>query len=465
MTPAASDAGGFTMVEVLAAIMLLAVGLLATALVFDGSRGLTTTSERTTVMAHRAQAEIERIQSQPWDAVAMAAVPERSATPGDPSQALTTTSPPALQPDRRSSATPERLVVDAAAGTVDAAPRHWTDGRLRGRIWSWVSWSDDETCGALCPTRAGGAKENRKRITVAVVVDTPGTQARGPMVVSTFVTDREATPVGFVSNGTRNPLRDPTVTCTRPTGPSVPCTTAVREGSGRSWFLYDKGATNTWSRVTDDHEVHRTVAAAPGAACTPEAVGTCPLPDLMDDEPTPDTGDGIDPVLPDRSTDLTPAGASAASGGRVLRRDDAAGCGDVPSTDDATSALWVTPPLEDDLLLTGDGGLTIFSRTTSGSEVPVTLCAQLLDAPGGAVALRSGAARVLAASALSYAVPEWPGAMTPVSFTFAVPGADLRVEAGRRLGVRLWVSRVSRDSLVIAYDHPRLRSLLQLNVR
>ena len=52
-------------VEVLVAVLVLSVGIIGLIGAFDSARKLTLLSERRTSMAHRAQLEIERLQTHP----------------------------------------------------------------------------------------------------------------------------------------------------------------------------------------------------------------------------------------------------------------------------------------------------------------------------------------------------------------------------------------------------------------
>ncbi|CAB4923483.1 unannotated protein [freshwater metagenome] len=441
---------GFTLMETVVAMLVLTVGLLATLGAYDGARGLTAVSERTTVVAHRAQAEIERVRGLGWSGIAMDAVPVRSTDAADPASWLTPDAPPGLRPDRRAPSTVEPLVVAPGTGRVAAEPRSWTDGRLSGRLHTWVTRVPDGSCGAGCP---GGGEA--RRITVAVTVD-GGAARRGPFVMSTLVTDPSAAPAGLVVDGTRNPLRDPTITCATSGGGAVPCAAPVPAGSGTSWFLYDTPASRTtWSAVTEDHPTDRTVA--PALLCLLPLLAECPVPDLMGDEPTP--APAVLPPLLDRSSDLP---GSAGSGGRVLRRDDVE-CDGTPSQDNTTSQRWVTPPLGRETTPTGQGGLTLYSRTTTGTEARVTVCVQLSVAPGPVRELLGLPDTILGTA--SYTLAAWPAVTTPVSFGFALPGTISTVAAGSRIAARVWLAASSQADVVLAYDHPTVQSALQLNVR
>lgn len=440
---------GFTLLETVASMLVLSVGILSTLLVYDGARGLTGVSERRTAAAHRAEAELERVRALGWSAIALDAVPARPTGPADPNAMTTTDGTPRLRPDRRDPTVVEDLVVDPAAGRVPATPRTWTDGRSRGTIQTWVSVRPDPSCGASCSTPGA-----TRRVTVAVTDDADDRAA--PVVSSVVVSDPSASPPGSVLDGTRHPLADPAIACATPTGESVPCTQSISAGSATSWFLYDTPATQSlWSAITGDHPVDQTVA--PVGSCLLALLLSCPTPDLMGDEPPP--APAVIPAPIDRSSDLP---GSQGSGGRVLERDDRE-CSDPPTASNRRSHRWVTPAQPDGIELTGDGGLTLFSRTTSGAEARVTLCLQLSVALGPVRELLGIPPVVL--GTVSYTLAAWPAVMTPVSFSFDLPGTGLTVGAGRRLAARIWLAGSSASDVVVAYDHPTVQSALQVNVR
>lgn len=441
---------GFTLLETVAAMLVLTVGLLGTLLVYDGARGLTGVSERRTALVHRAQQELERIRALGWSGVALDGVPSRTVGPASTAAMLTADAPPRLRPDRRDAATVEALVVDADRGRVPAAPRDWSDEHGSGTVQAWVSARPDASCGASCATA-----DATRRITVAVT-DAEDDASRAPVVSSVLVTDPASAPPGAVLDGTRHPLEDPAIACATPDGSGVPCTASVRSGNPTSWFLYDTPASQSvWSAVLGDHAVDRTVA--PVGPCLLALLLDCPVPDLMGDEPPPSPVDP--PPLTDRSAGMA---GSESSGGRVLQR-GTGDCDDAPPADNRRSHRWVTPQRPDALELTGDGGLTVHSRTASGTEARVTLCLQLSVAPGPVRELLGLPPAIL--GTVEYTLAAWPGVTTPVSFSFDLPGTDLVVAAGRRLAARIWLAASSDADVVVAYDHPALQSALQVNVR
>jgi len=450
---AARRAGGagFMLIELMVALSVLVVGAMAIAASFGGSRRLIATYERQQSVAQRAQQEIERIQALPYAQIALTGTPPTSSDPANPDSNVAA-GPPATYSSDGTAAARETLVVDAGAGQLSPGPRAWSDRRLSGSLYDFVTWHTDPGCGSGCPASA-----NYKRVTVAVTVTVAGGGGpTRPVVVSTYVTDPNAAPAGSVSNGNLNPLADPSTTCQNTQGQAVSCTSGIGSGNATSWFLYDTPATQAaWQPIAASHATHPTIA--PFGVCTALSTAGCPQPDLMDTPPTP-ASSPLQPLFT-YSTDQP----GSYPGGRVLRRDAGTGCaGLLSTTDNAKGAMWVTPPLGTGTTLSGTGGMTLFSQTLHGVPAPVTLCVRLYAVPGSIANLVA-----LPPVALGAAVPiplqAWPGALEPISFTFSYSPTTLTLLSGARIGVRLWIDQSSSDDLVVVYDHPSAKSVLQLN--
>src|SRR5438270_8370674 len=89
---------GFTMIDSIVALTVLAVGILGTGMGLDTSRRLSLVSERHATMAHIAQKEIERLEGIPYSNIAMSSAPgPQSTNAADPDYYLINGSPPSLQ--------------------------------------------------------------------------------------------------------------------------------------------------------------------------------------------------------------------------------------------------------------------------------------------------------------------------------------------------------------------------------
>jgi Tfp pilus assembly protein PilV len=204
---------GFSLAEVMMAALVLTLGILALVGAFDSARKLTLLSERRTSMAHRAQLEIERLQTYPYSQLAMITAPTHSSETNNPDYYINYNSPVKCTTancyawNAESTGEEEALVTlkvskecastaeKTECGWVAASPTgrecskkvgacEWTDGPLSGNVYDFVTWHSDKNCGAKCPT-----EQNYKRLTVVVTVKVPSGHESTPLRVSTLVAE------------------------------------------------------------------------------------------------------------------------------------------------------------------------------------------------------------------------------------------------------------------------------------
>jgi prepilin-type N-terminal cleavage/methylation domain-containing protein len=182
--PALDAEDGFSMFELLMAITVLAVGLVALVSSFDHSRNLVSVAEKTEVASHRAERELERILATSYASVAHPSTP--ASAPDQTSPAFYVSSGNYQYDQGSTGPQSETLAVDAS-GTISASPSTWTDSesRLTGQVQSFVTWTGDyctPTDRALCA----------KRVTVAVTVGGPD-PLRRPVLISSIMTNPAGT--------------------------------------------------------------------------------------------------------------------------------------------------------------------------------------------------------------------------------------------------------------------------------
>jgi Tfp pilus assembly protein PilV len=190
---------GFTIIEVLVAALVLVVGILGMVGAFDSARKLDLLSERRTSIAHRAQLEIERLQTVAYSKLALNAAPTHSAENTNPNYYVQTggTEYQWEQSNGQSSTSSntDKLVEEKIAGifqpsvTTKACPTTpeearsdpctWTSTPLSGSVYYFVTADKDSVCvKAPCPIR----------LTVAVTVTVAaGSHAVAPALVSTVI--------------------------------------------------------------------------------------------------------------------------------------------------------------------------------------------------------------------------------------------------------------------------------------
>jgi hypothetical protein len=324
----------------------------------------------------------------------------------------------------------------------------WSDGRLSGNIYDFVTWATDPGCGSGCPSSA-----DYKRVTVEVTL-TGASEPSHPALVSTLVVDPNAAPTGFVSNGTQNPLQSPQTSCLNAQGVLAPCTNGLGNGTPNTWFLYDTPATSTYAAPTASHTTHATVA--PTGSCSGGNTSGCPVPDLM--ATSQPAGTTTSPLY-DYSSEQT---GDSFTGGRILKTD--VGCSSTPSTTDNTKGeLWVTAPLSSSMTLTGEGGMSLYTQTANAASASVNLCIGVYNVPGSITNLVSSPPTSL--GVISYSSPTWPTVLSPISlhFDFLASGSTVTVASGHRIGLRIWIAGSGGADIAVAYDNPTYASQVELN--
>ena len=167
------DESGFTLMELMMAATLCAVGLMAMISAFDGSRDLVNAAEHNEVASQRAERALEDAVARPYDQIGLqgTTAPSPSSDPNHPNNRVTVGGNYIYRVGSPSSP----LVF---GGTL---PREtpWQDSanRLRGTVYYYVTQYRDL---GLDPT---GATVHGKRITVAVTVR----GRRRPVTTSTIV--------------------------------------------------------------------------------------------------------------------------------------------------------------------------------------------------------------------------------------------------------------------------------------
>lgn len=190
--------GGFTLIEVMVAAFVITVGMLGLIGAFDSARKLTLLSERRTAIAHRAQLEVERLETVQYSKLALNAAPTHSTEKTNPNYYVqaggTEYQWEQSQGQSSNSTNTDKLVTEgtgilepgaatAACPTAPEAARSdpctWSSSLLSGSVYYYVSVSKDSVCVKVpCP----------KRLTVAVTVTVPAsTHAVTPAVVSTII--------------------------------------------------------------------------------------------------------------------------------------------------------------------------------------------------------------------------------------------------------------------------------------
>lgn len=455
---------GLTLIEVMIALVVLTVGLLATLSVLTSANKLTLVSEQRQTMAHLAQRELERLQAIPYNELALASAPAHSAQAESPDHYVDYSTPLACTPvgtagcfayDVKNPAGEEPLVVaedgactsaqeaaQAECGKVAATPQkrscaenpvgacEWSAGKMSGEIYDFVTWQQDPVCEneALC------SAQSYKRVTVAVTVNTAGgAQASTPAWSSILIPNPNAAPKGKSVAESNEICHAGKTECI-----------GIAVGKTQTWILHDTPVEGS-EPTGENHEVHPTVAA--NGECSTKKHGNragCPKPDLMNEVVASNT------TLYNYSTDLGTTPTEYA-GGRVLEGDVACPAAAPTRPANAKEQLWASEPLPSELKLTGAGGFKIFTQVLTGQSTQVALCMALYELPETFTSMTGGEAakEVNELAWIEYHPALWPTTMEEVSHSFQFPKATLK--SGSRLGLRMWITPTS-GKIAVAYD-------------
>lgn len=167
-----------TVIEAMVASLVLVTGVLSTFAVIDGSRDLTTISERKEAAAHRAQLELERTKAIPFATLELASAPGTSADPLDP-RSQVSGSPASYDWDQASASNPLEQLAVATGPNADAiAPRTaWQDGRYGGTVDTFVTRVATDLKRVTVAVRLDGDQGPRRAVIVSSLVSRQGTTA------------------------------------------------------------------------------------------------------------------------------------------------------------------------------------------------------------------------------------------------------------------------------------------------
>lgn len=173
--------GGFTLVELMVAMSILAVGVMATVGVVDRSRELGNRNEAREAIAVQAERELERIMALPFARIGHRTIPAPG-TAGTPGGFITANQRYTFDQDATPRSEPLRAVAPTlAAGqaAVETVTADWTDNqnRMTGKLWRFITQPEGE--------------QHLRRITVVATADIKSgpTPPAPPVLASTIVTD------------------------------------------------------------------------------------------------------------------------------------------------------------------------------------------------------------------------------------------------------------------------------------
>lgn len=494
MSPRAShrrlpEEGGFTIVEVLVAALILTLTALAIATLMNSATHNTFRSEQDQVVVNRLQDEMERIRQLPFNQVALTAKPTSSDQASDPGARV---SADRTHFDLNRNGTNTKLLAYAGGLTPDGkpmgcggtgqpvcgvnpGPEPFQSGDVTGKIYRYIAYPGVP---ANCP---GCSADYLKRIIVIIRVDT--TPAGGTHVyqeIQSNVSNPDAVP-------SSNPV-DPTQTT---------------DEQPATFWLTDTPCNNT-ARVppTSDHATHNTRGDCTDGVHTGTTRGA---PDLMFTEGP--SGSSSDPTY-NYSTDVD-RNETPRLGLTMLRTQSVAGCAlqvaagtglsqtlDLPLTETTPQVkthTWLSPPLEAPFapLTSADATLELWTKSVAGAAYQGDLCVYVFkritvkqQLPGNITntfVFDSPATLANAHPYLEIQKATWPQDWTKLSTgsfgvtmlsvdsvltylsSHGIPGT--LTSPSQRLGLALTVngSGTSGDALDVMYDHPTFDSRFEFD--
>jgi prepilin-type N-terminal cleavage/methylation domain-containing protein len=454
---------GFTLVEMLVAMAVLLVGIVAAFGVFASSKNASLVAQRHEVAVHQAQREMERLRAFTYTELGLTSLPSHSTDPNNPNyrvqpgdQFRSKTNPAPCGGGGQPPCNVDEDLV--SAGLIEPGPTHFyvgeTGAAVTGDVYRYITWRDEN-----CVTCIGS--HNTKRLSVAVTIDAvagrPGIGPKKPIWLSSIVIDpNDGPPGGGGGSGT--------------TGPTT---------SAQSFYFYDKTCSNTDSNNTYTAPGGPSATndtASPGTSC--DNATASKRPDLMG--PAVPTYSPTDPPL-NFSNDLPNASPFEWPGGLLLPHANAAStCAntayalDTPTgggdTDLSTPGkwqvhAWSTRKFTADFTLSGSAFLSIWTTSAGSGAGAGRFCATLVE----------DAAADTTIGSMSRTYNPWPTTKNEpgrscgasdfpcgrqLTFQFNLTGTQ--ISSGSRLILVISVLGTSDKDIVLLYDDPRYRSLFQV---
>jgi prepilin-type N-terminal cleavage/methylation domain-containing protein len=429
---------GFTLIEVLIAMTLMAIGITATLGVFGGSGRATVAAQRADVATQRAQAALDKLSTTAYGKLGLTSTPASSTSPLNPGYRVSGTT------FTVNAGLTESFVLSTDAGqgaaAVDPAPQSFTVGTgpsaITGKIYQYITWRDEKL-----PGQAASVTHDSKRATIAVSIDANGTlPARAPVWVSQVIPDPQSIQAGAAA---------PPPVAGGGSGPSA-----------QNFYLYDTACGQT-SRVAPSasHATHNAASAGPptsGYSVCENSVTTM-QPDLMGvDVPT---GDSTTPLY-NYSTDLS----GTYDGGLAMKRQGSS-CPASYAVANATNLstpnqwsvhAWNTNKFASTFSLDGQVTLSLFTAALGGASGAGVICTTLLDR-----VVTAGVPTDTNLGSYTYSLATWPTTPRRISFTFSL-ASSVNIPANHRLVLILGVKGTSDNDLYFVYDHPTYASFLQI---
>jgi type II secretory pathway pseudopilin PulG len=451
---------GMTIIEVVVAAVILALGALAAFGVLSAATKNNQRAKSSQVALNRAQEEIEKLRSLQSKQLAMTAAPPHEASSLSPNYRVNSANS-TFALIREPPSSYEDLVVNnrplygpgfVSGGIVSPGPTPFTSGDVSGDIYRYVVWRDDTSCpAATCP-----GDQDFKQIVVAVKLDTPGNQSgeRGYVEVTSDFVDP-----------TDSALNDP-----------IPGANGVV--TAQQFYLSDTpcspSGVTTRQEITGNHLLHNTLGTCPRGLQTGSTTAGAPDALLTGVPPDPDINDESNPPLYDYSDDVYLEPTPDTDKGVQILRDETPTCHFTPTGTthpEAQTHRWVTDPMTSNFTMLEKVTLEFYTRTLSDESYNGQLCIFLFKRhENGSNPPTDTRLTDKSTGAESWIYNPggtgwWRGAWEKVRREMTFNGSPYTIPKDDRLGIGLTVERANTTGTALAfmYDHPRFPTRLEVD--
>lgn len=440
--------------------MILAIGAMTTFALLSAATRNAQRAKASQVALEYAEQEMEYMRSLENKQLAMTAVPPHSTNSQSPNFRV---SEGTFALTKQPIGNYRNLVINGGSlygggsisgGTISPGPTPFTSGDVKGTVYRYIVWHNDEGCTETkCP-----GKQDYKQIVVAVKLDKVPSQSAEPGYVevqSNFINPTE--------NAESNPL---------PGGGGQVVT-------AQQFFLTDTpcsaSGTTTREEITGDHLLHNTLGTCASGLKTGSKEVGAPDALLLGGPPDPAPEDPNNPPLYDYSSDSYLEPNPNTDKGVQLQRDTTSGCNYVPTgTTNPESQVhrWVTDPMKENFVMNEKVTLEFYTRTINDLLYNGKLCVYLFKRheSGSPPTASDTRLKNLAGSTLYWTYTPESGEFWPryewkkVRLTMFFTESPYTIPTGDRLGVALSAERSGTEELLpIMYDHPNYPTRIEVD--
>jgi prepilin-type N-terminal cleavage/methylation domain-containing protein len=447
---------GFTLIEVLVAILILAAAAMATFALLSAATRNAQRAKGTQVALEVAEQEMESLRSLENGQLALTATPPPSSNELNPDFRVLSggSTEPKFALLRQPVGNYRNLVVNGGSiygggevkgGTVSPGPTPFTSGDVSGNVYRYIVWHNDERCAETqCP-----GKQDYKQIVVVVKLNTLASQP-----AETGYVEVQSNFIDPTDSAKNDPKPGPggVVTAQQFFLSDTPCSSSGV--TSRQEVLASHRLHNTRGTCSSGLQFGSTAKGAPDALL----LGSPP--DATPEDPTT-------PALYQYSNDFY------SELGLQIVKDTTIGCHFDPTgttNPEAQTHRWVTDPMVEPFVMSEKATLEFFTRTFPGTSYTGRICVFLFKRHEVGTTVTDTFLKNTAGSTTYWTfTPEknepWPTEWTNERLTMPFQESPYTIPAGDRLGMSLTVERNNTQgaAIPIIYDTPRYPSRLEVD--